>query len=295
MKRRNEVLVGIVLTVATIVGVLGTLWLVRGGLSSGYPLYTVTPWGAGLVQGQPVLLAGAKIGYISDVELRQNGTLLVALNINKEYHVPQGSRATVKPIGLFGDQSIAIAPDYSRPITAFLPPGDTLPSGPPAVQLDQILSRVDTVSRGISDVTRAFQVQLVQQGGIDDIRATLARTNKLVAQLSDIAAVQSRELQLTMRQLRSTAAAVDSASVDSTVRNFRTASANVAALTDSLRTTTAKLNATLGHLERGDGTAGKLLTDTLLYQDVRSLVTRLDSMTADIKKNPKRYINLSIF
>lgn len=295
MKRRNEVLVGIVLTVATIVGVLGTLWLVRGGLSSGYPLYTVTPWGAGLTQGQPVLLAGAKIGYIADVELRQNGTLLVSLNVNKQYRVPQGSTAAVKPIGLFGDQSIAITPDYRRPITAYVDPGDTLPTGLAAVSIDQLLSRVDTVSRGIADVTKAFEVQLVQQGGIEDIRSTLARTNKLVGQLSEIAADQSRELSLTMRQLRSTAAAVDSTTVDSTLRNFQTASANVAALTDSLRTTTAKLNATLGHLERGDGTAGKLLTDTLLYRDVRSLVTRLDSMTADIKKNPKRYINLSIF
>jgi phospholipid/cholesterol/gamma-HCH transport system substrate-binding protein len=295
MKRRNEVLVGVLLTAATVVGVLGTLWLVRGGLSSGYPLYTITPWGAGLTQGQPVLLAGAKIGYVSDVELQQNGTLLVALNINKQYRVPQGSKATVKPVGLFGDQSIAITPDYRRPITAYVPPGDTLPGGPPAVQLDQILSRVDTVSRGIADVTKAFEVQLVQQGGIEDIRSTLARTNKLVTQLSEIAAVQSRELSLTMRQLRSTAAAVDSASVDSTVRNFQVASANVAALTDSLRTTTGKLNATLGRLERGEGTAGKLLTDTLLYRDVRSLVTRLDSVTADLKKNPKKYINLSIF
>ena len=60
MKRRDEVLVGVLLVAATIVGVLGTLWLVRGGLSSGYPLYTVVSWGAGLTQGQPVLLAGAR-------------------------------------------------------------------------------------------------------------------------------------------------------------------------------------------------------------------------------------------
>ena len=79
------------------------------------------------------------------------------------------------------------------------------------------------------------------------------------------------------------------------MRNFQVASANVAALTDSLRTTTGKLNATLAKLEKGEGTAGKLLTDTLLYRDVRSLVTRLDSVTADFKKNPKRYINLTIF
>jgi hypothetical protein len=34
MKRRDEVLVGIFLTVAAAIALLGTLWLVRGGLSS---------------------------------------------------------------------------------------------------------------------------------------------------------------------------------------------------------------------------------------------------------------------
>jgi phospholipid/cholesterol/gamma-HCH transport system substrate-binding protein len=295
MKRRDEVLVGILLTAATVIGILGTLWLVRGGLSSGYSLYTVVPWGAGLTQGQPVLLAGAKVGYVGDVELRQNGTLLVTLKVNKGFRVPQGSTAAVKAVGLFGDQSIAITPDYRRPINVYIAANDTLPSGATAVSIDQLLSRVDTVSRSISDVSKAFELQLVQGGGIEDIRQTLARTNRLVGQLSEIAAEQSRQLSATMIQLRHTAAAIDSASVDSTVRNFQVASANVAALTDSLRTTTGKLNATLGKLESGEGTAGKLLTDTLLYRDVRSLVTRLDSVTADFKKNPKRYINLTIF
>jgi phospholipid/cholesterol/gamma-HCH transport system substrate-binding protein len=38
-KRRDEVLVGLVISVAVIVTVLGSLWLARGGLSKGYPLY----------------------------------------------------------------------------------------------------------------------------------------------------------------------------------------------------------------------------------------------------------------
>ncbi|CAA9302477.1 MAG: hypothetical protein AVDCRST_MAG40-450, partial [uncultured Gemmatimonadaceae bacterium] len=35
--------------------------------------------------------------------------------------------------------------------------------------------------------------------------------------------------------------------------------------------------------------------DTLLYRDVRSLVTRIDSLTADFQKRPRKYINLEIF
>ena len=45
-KRRDEVLVGIVVAAAIAVVVLGSLWLARGGLSKGYPLYVKFPWGA---------------------------------------------------------------------------------------------------------------------------------------------------------------------------------------------------------------------------------------------------------
>ena len=41
MKGRNQVLVGVFLTIALLVGIVGTIWLVRGGLSGGYPLYSV--------------------------------------------------------------------------------------------------------------------------------------------------------------------------------------------------------------------------------------------------------------
>jgi phospholipid/cholesterol/gamma-HCH transport system substrate-binding protein len=51
----------------------------------------------------------------------------------------------------------------------------------------------------------------------------------------------------------------------------------------------------MAKLDRGEGSAGKLLTDTLLYRDVRRLVGTVDSLMTDFKKNPRKYINLSIF
>ena len=100
MRRRNEVLVGIVVLTALILGVLGTLWLVRGGLTSGYPLYAVFPWGSGLKQGQPVLLSGVNVGYVGDINLEKDGTLTVTMRIMKDYDVPSGTVATVEPNGL---------------------------------------------------------------------------------------------------------------------------------------------------------------------------------------------------
>ena len=95
--------------------------------------------------------------------------------------------------------------------------------------------------------------------------------------------------------MRRTLASVDSATIDSTLRNVRTTTGNAAALVDSLRITASQLNGTIAQLRNPNGTVGKLLTDTLLYSDLRRLLGRVDSLTIDFKKNPRRYINLEIF
>jgi phospholipid/cholesterol/gamma-HCH transport system substrate-binding protein len=293
MKRRDEVLVGLLVTIAIVVAILGTLWLARGGLSSGYPLHARFPWGAGLRQGQPVLLAGVQVGYVDRVKLRRDGYLDVDLRINDEYQVPDNSLAQVIPVGIFGDMAVALMP--KSPVLTSYSPGDTVPVGKPSIGIQDLLARIDTVSTTLHDVTNAIEVELVDKGGMADLRRTLGATNRLVEQLAVIATEQSQQLSATMTTLRRSVSAIDSATVDSTMRNLRSTTANMADLTAGLRETTTQLNGVLGRLERGEGTAGKLLTDTLLYRDVRSLVTRLDSLTIDFKKNPRRYINLEIF
>jgi phospholipid/cholesterol/gamma-HCH transport system substrate-binding protein len=293
MKRRDEVLVGVLLTAALVIGVLGTIWLVRGGWKSGYPLYARFPWGANLKQGQPVLLAGVNVGYVAKADLVQDGTIVVTMRVQDQYRVPEGTKATVMAVGFFGDAAIALTP--ARPSTTYIAEGDTVPIGTPKPGVDELMARVDSIGRSVSDVAQKFDVELVQGGGIADLRRTLASTNAFVTQLSGIAAEQSRQMSLTMQTLRRSTAAIDSVAIDSTVKNLQRSSANLAALTEDTRQTTARVNALLAKVDSGPGTVGQLLNDPGLYNDLRASVQRLDSLTADLKKNPKKYINFSVF
>jgi phospholipid/cholesterol/gamma-HCH transport system substrate-binding protein len=286
MKRRNEVLVGLLLTAALVIGVGGTIWLVRGGFRRGYSLYSVFRWGENLKVGQPVRLAGVQVGYVGDVQLRDNGTLVVDLKIDNGRRVPRNARAVVEAVGLFGDAQIALqaAPD-PRSYAA----GDTVPLGTPAAGIAQLTAKGDTVATQAVALSSALRAELIDSGGLRDVRRTLAQTNALVAQLGAIAAQQNRELARTQASLRRALAGIDSSKVDATLANVRSASANASALTDSLKLTASRLNATLGRIERGEGTAGKLLSDTALYGDVRKLVARMDTLTLDFQRNPGRY------
>jgi phospholipid/cholesterol/gamma-HCH transport system substrate-binding protein len=293
MKKRDEVLVGLVITVAVIVVVLGSLWLARGGLSEGYPLYVKFPWGAGLKQGQPVLLVGVNVGYVDEVELHQDGILVTTLRIVKNYQVPLTSKAAVIPNGIFGDQAIAITP--SRPDPRSFKEGDTIPIGPSTPGISDLTTKADSVMRSVNAITMALQTEMVASGGIHDLRNTIAATNRLVNDFATIAAEQSRQLSATMTSLRRATGAIDPAKVDSTVNNLRTSSANLAEISGQLKETSGKLDLLLAKVDSGPGSVAKLINDPGAYNDVRGVLQRMDSLLADIKKNPKRYINVKIF
>jgi phospholipid/cholesterol/gamma-HCH transport system substrate-binding protein len=293
MKKRDEVLVGLLITVAIIVTVVGSLWLARGGLSKGYPLYAKFPWGAGLKQGQPVLLVGVNVGYVDEVDLHQDGILVTTLRILKSYKVPVTSKAAVVPNGIFGDQAVAVTP--SRPDPRSFNPGDTVPVGPSTPGIAELTSQADSVMRSVNAITSALQHEMVASGGIRDLRNTIAATSRLVNDFSSIAAEQSQQLSATMTSLRRATGAIDPAKVDSTINNFRTASANLAEMSAQLKETSGKLDLILAKVDSGNGSAARLLNDPGVYNDTRALLQRMDSLLADVKKNPKRYFNVKVF
>ncbi len=293
MKKRDEVLVGLVITVAVIVTVLGSLWLARGGLSKGYPLYAKFPWGAGLKQGQPVLLVGVNVGYVDEVDLHMDGILVTTLRIQNHYKVPVTSKAAVIPNGIFGDQAVALTP--SRPEPRSFNEGDTIPIGASTPGISELTTKADSVMRSVNAVTSALEHEMVAAGGIRDLRSTITATNRLVIDFAAIAAEQSRQLSATMTSLRRATGAIDPAKVDSTVKNFRTASANLAEISGQLKETSGKLDMLLAKVDSGPGSVAKLINDPGAYNDVRAVLQRMDSLLADIKKNPKRYINVKIF
>jgi len=298
MKRRDEVSVGIVITVAVVVLLLGTLWLIRGGLKNGYPLHTRFAWGQNLKQGQPVLLAGVSVGYVGDVTLRRDGYLDVLLRIFDQYQIPKGSVATVKSIGIFGDVAVALTPPTPVPATSYTP-DDTVPPGPSSADINQIMDRVDSIGRSVSVLTHALEAEVVQAGTFKDIHRIMASTAQLSVQLQSVVAEQNRNATQTLASFRDAAHRLsnlaDSAEIQASIANVRRITENTTRLSANLDSTNSQLRALLTKAESGNGTVGKLLSDSLLYTDIRRLIQHADSLLADIKANPKKYINLRIF
>jgi phospholipid/cholesterol/gamma-HCH transport system substrate-binding protein len=218
---------------------------------------------------------------------------VTTLRIQKAYQVPITSRATVIANGIFGDMAIALTP--SKPDPRSYKPGDTIPVGPSSPGIAELTSKADSVMRSVNAITAALEHEMVATGGIRDLRNTIGATNRLVNDFSAIANEQSRQLSATMTSIRRATTAIDPAKVDSTLANFQTTSANLAQLSAQVKETSTKLDAVLAKVDSGPGSVAKLVNDPGAYNDVRGLLQRMDSLLADIKKNPKRYINVKIF
>ena len=293
MKRRDEVLVGLLLVAAVVIGLGGTIWIARGGLARNYPMYARFNWGAGLKQGQPVLLAGVQIGFVDRVELDPNGTLVVGLKVQQQYRVPKGSTATVQANGIFGDQLIAIRPVVGQ--KEYMLQGDTIPTGTGSPGTAELLSKGDSIASDVRALTGKVRAEFVDGGGMQDVRATITQLTRLVAQMSRVMTEQSTQLTRTQDALRNTIASVDTAKIDSTLTNVRAMSASLEQLSRELKQTNAQVQTVVAKVSSGDGTVGKLMNDDAIYRRLDSVLLRVDSLMADIKNNPRKYINLKIF
>lgn len=292
-KRRDEVLVGLLLMVALALALGGTIWIARGGLAKGYTMHARFPWGAGLKPGQPVLLAGVQVGFVDKVALIPDGTLDVTLQVQDQYRIPSGTTASVEANGIFGDMLIALTP--VKGIEGKMAEGDTIPTGAGSPGVAQLLEKGDSIALNVRALSDEARRQFVDSGGVREVRQTVADLTKLVAQLSTVAAEQSRQLTLTQSQLRKTLSSVDSATVDSTLVNLRATSASFEQLSRDFRETNTQVQSLLQKVNTGPGTAGRLMNDPAVYARVDTLLARLDSLAIDLRKNPRKYINLKIF
>ena len=65
-------------------------------------------------------------------------------------------------------------------------------------------------------------------------------------------------------------------------------------LYDKLNSTVTRLDELTKNLNDGKGTAGQLLHDTKLYDTMNSAATEIKSLIADIRKDPKKYLNVRV-
>ena len=57
---------------------------------------------------------------------------------------------------------------------------------------------------------------------------------------------------------------------------------------------TERIDRLVAALEKGEGSAGQFLNDKKLYDNMNGAATELRSLIAEIKKDPRKYLNVRV-
>src|SRR5947207_15993742 len=80
-----------------------------------------------------------------------------------------------------------------------------------------------------------------------------------------------------------------------TGKRLDTLSTNLTQLTGRLADATGSLKGLLDKMDKGEGTLGKMATDTLLYKNLNATLKSLSELLTDLKERHGRYLTLKVF
>jgi phospholipid/cholesterol/gamma-HCH transport system substrate-binding protein len=311
VKIAREVKIGI-LTVVTIFLVVWGMNYLKGRdiFSQQLTFYAVYDDVSGLIQSNPVSLNGVNIGQVNRIRFAPDGSgrIIVECIIDNVVPIPVNSVSMLSGASLTGNREIILVlGDAARTITS----GDTLTSGMQASFQEEvsqlvlpIRERADELFAQVDSIMVVFQTIFNP-----DTRTNITRS--------------IRSIQQTLENLEGTTGTIDQestrianilANAESISQNLRDNNenltnilSNMSSISDSLAASNLRqtlvqaeqsiqgLNQILEKINRGEGSAGLLVNDEQLYRNLESSASQLEQLLEDIRRNPGRYVRISVF
>jgi phospholipid/cholesterol/gamma-HCH transport system substrate-binding protein len=313
VKISNETKVGAIAIVSTVMLLLGYNFLKGKRLwSTSTTLYATYGNIQGLQKSNPILINGLQVGTVYDIRTDKNmRNILVEMNITKDVFIPVNSVSSIKTNPL-GTPSIEI---NLGDATTHLKNKDSILTESGGGLFDNVLKNVDPVLFQVKKAVTSLDTLLASFNTILDPKAknnistTLENLNAITASMIQSAASlqvllnsQTGTLAKSLNNVSSITGnfAATNDKITSVVTNLDKTTTKLAELEfdktiNTLNSTLAELKSIVGKLNNTDGSLGKLMNDPKLYNNLTSTSNKINLLLDDIRINPKRYVNISVF
>ena len=263
----------------------------------------------GLAASNPVSINGLKVGQVDQIIpiTEPDGKIhfVVKVTIDDNFEFSKKSTLEIFEPGLMSGKEMRVNLAYGSPMAK---DGDTLKGaftlsmmnnitsqvGPVKDQLQVVLKRVDSLMVNANAMTDAQNQQAIRallsslNRTVTSFESTAQQTNALLAyndpriqQMLDNANLATISAKTTIDKYGRVADEVDVQKLNNTI--------------DKLSLTADKLNGVISGIQNGEGSLGKLAKDEQLYQNLNESSANLNNLILDLKANPKRYLNFSVF
>jgi phospholipid/cholesterol/gamma-HCH transport system substrate-binding protein len=303
MKVSQEVKVGLLVVVSLTMFYFGFRFLKGSDFFNSTNKYRVVYDNIdGLVPSNPVRINGLSVGRVKSIEILQDqaNKLLVTVELRKDIRVTKGTRAILVDDGLLGGKLIQLIINPGKPELeddGFLVAAKE--TGLSALIKEKtlpVLNNVDSLTYQLNRVVSQFD-----QTGVM-LNQTLRSADAGVKTLDLTIAENRAGLKATLSSVSHLAA-----SLVETEKQLKPILAKADTFADSLqglqlKQTLATVNKTVEGLQRiltdvnnGRGSLGKLTSDEALYRNVNNTAASLEKLLTDLRENPKRYVQFSVF
>jgi phospholipid/cholesterol/gamma-HCH transport system substrate-binding protein len=292
-QRSIEVRVGlfVLICLAAVAGLIIKFGKLERFSTDTYNIIVVFPNVGGIVRDANVMYAGIPVGKVRDIKLTEVGALRVhvTLAIYKNYTIRRDAKFVINQSGLLGDRYVDVVPQSAT--AAMLKPGEEVEgtstvdlteairgvvdvlhqTGGTIARVDELIRRTDAAIKRIDEMVLTTQTLNHVNSSLANIDTTTSNAVELTATLRSVVDDSRHSISNTLGEFSLAAGDVRDAS-----KRVQTLVASnedeLSATASNLAASTARLNVILESLQKGEGTAGKLLTDPTLHSELVRLV-----------------------
>lgn len=253
----------------------------------------------GLIDAAPITVNGFQVGQVREIKYDyETNKISVLMSMERDLKIPVGSSVSIQS-GLIGSAAMVLSLGDN---TACYKVGDVIPSYVPQGLMDKVKTEVLPGVGGLVPKVDSIMTSVNGLVGDPALNAAISRLDGITAELSR----SSQQLNVLLSTLNKSVPGMMS-NVNGITTNLTSTTANLNDFSVTLRdmpldSTMAQINATIANLNalsrqlnNPNSSLGMLLNDRQLYQNATEAVAALDSLLVDVKKNPKRYINVHVF
>jgi phospholipid/cholesterol/gamma-HCH transport system substrate-binding protein len=281
MKNSLETRLGLFFALALIGGVVilelaGT----RDLFHKGYDVFARFDNIQELKEGDSVRMAGVEVGHVARIQLSTN-RVEVVLNIDKKTRLKTDSKASIKFVGLMGQNYVALS--FGSPDAPVASQGTLLETEDQA-DLNSLMVKLQGVADGVEGLTRNFSGENFSNllGPFTDF---LKENNpKLSAIFGNLQTISTRVVngEGTIGRLINEDTLY--ASAITTVSNLNTSVGEMRPIFDDLKLTLDQARGVVSQVNEGQGTIGKLIKDEALYRESTTAMSNLREILQKINK-----------
>lgn len=315
MKLKREYKIGIYAIIVLVAFILGVNFIKgRDIFRKHRKFYAVYHDIGGLVEASTITINGLNVGNVSDIYFTDDtsGNILVELTLYKSIGIPKNSVARIASPDLLGTKVIQIVMGNSPELAES---GDTLTAEMQASLSEEVNRQVAPIKRKAEDLMLSIDTLLVAVRAVFNtearenlnlsflhIRQTISNLEHTTYNLDTLVYGQRNRIERILFNIESITGNIreNEGKINNVIANFEAISdtlarTNVKKTIDDVDNAIMNFSTVIQKINSGEGSLGLLINDKQLYSRLENSSKELNLLIADIKLNPHRYLNFSVF